>query len=108
MPPPQSPLSPDGRMRWDGSAWVPNTPVAVVAAKNPGVSLIVSFFLPGVGSMINGDTGRGLLILGIWLLGLVLTLIWIGLLLTLGMWIWGMLDAYQGAVRWNAAHGIIS
>jgi hypothetical protein len=24
------------------------------------------------------------------------------------VWIWGMVDAYQGAQRWNARHGIIS
>jgi hypothetical protein len=24
------------------------------------------------------------------------------------MWIWGMIDAHQGAQRWNRRHGIIS
>jgi hypothetical protein len=23
-------------------------------------------------------------------------------------WIWGLVDAYQGAQRWNARHGILS
>src|ERR1700687_1002272 len=121
-------LSPDGRWEWNGSAWVPNpsaatrTPVPystpaptqyaplaypaaggyVVAPKSPAVSLIVSLFLPGF----------GLTILLLWLLasGLdvtVLALI-VGVPLGLGMWIWGMIDAYQGAQRWNRRHGIIS
>jgi hypothetical protein len=32
----------------------------------------------------------------------------IGFILVIGAWIWGMIDAYQGAQRWNARHGIIS
>lgn len=131
-------LSPDGLWAWNGSAWVPNpsaatrTPVPystpaptqyaplaypaaggyVVAPKSPAVSLIVSFFLPGVGSMINGDVGIGITILLLWLLAIgldvtVLALI-VGVPLGLGMWIWGMIDAYQGAQRWNRRHGIIS
>jgi TM2 domain-containing membrane protein YozV len=120
-------ISGDGRWRWDGQQWVPNVlatqvtgymvPVArpgamVVAAKNPAVSLLVSFFVPGVGSMINGDTGVGITILLLWLLALVLDVTVIGLVvgvpLGLGMFIWGLIDAYQGAQRWNARHGIIS
>src|SRR5207302_1225059 len=81
QPPPSNvgQVSGDGRWRWDGHQWVPNTPVLagggymvpaqpgalVVAPKNPAVSLIVSFFLPGVGSMINGDTNRGIPILAL-------------------------------------------
>ena len=112
---------------WDGAQWtqgpppgaypgphqgVPMAPVAVpygaVQPKNPAISLIVSLFLPGVGSMINGETGKGALILGLYILGVILTLVLVGFLIMLGVWIWGMVDAYQGAVRWNAAHGIQS
>jgi TM2 domain-containing membrane protein YozV len=83
-----------------------------VAPKNPAVSLIVSFFIPGVGSLVNGDTGIGLIILLLWLfaIGLDFTVIGLvlGLPLGLAMFIWGLIDAYQGARRWNARHGIIS
>jgi TM2 domain-containing membrane protein YozV len=135
---PSSHVSPDGRWVWNGSAWVPNPqsspnlpvpysapaplqysppayPAAagyVVAPKNPAVSLIVSFFLPGVGSMINGDTGVGIAILLLWLLSLGLDITFFGLIvgvpLGIGVFIWGLIDAYQGAQRWNARHGIIS
>jgi len=129
-------VSPDGLWVWNGTAWVANPaasrpmlgpysppvqyspttyPTAsgyVVAPKNPAISLLVSFFIPGVGSMINGDTGIGIVILLLWLLAIVSDFTVIGLVvgipLGLGMFIWGLIDAYQGAQRWNRRHGIIS
>ena len=133
--PPGLHVSPDGQWVWNGTAWVPNASAAplmpipsaapastqyayptaggyVVAPKNPAVSLIVSLFLPGVGSMINGDVGIGITILLLWLLALFLDATIFGLIvgvpLGLAMFIWGLIDAYQGAQRWNRRHGIIS
>lgn len=83
-------------------------PAYPVAAKSPGLSLLISFFLPGVGSMVNGDVGIGLAILGGYLVSLVLVLLIIGIFGVIGFWIWGMVDAYMGAQRWNARHGIVS
>ena len=120
--PPPVDISPDGKWRWDGRQWVPNVPMLpagpylvqqapggmVVAPKNPAVSLIVSFFIPGVGSMINGDVAIGVAILATWIVGVLTTVFFVGVFLILGAWIWGMVDGYQGAVRWNRAHGILS
>jgi TM2 domain-containing membrane protein YozV len=126
MPPSQESgqISPDGRWRWDGRQWIPNLPMLpmtpgyavpvgqrgamMIAPKNPAVSLIVSFFIPGVGSMINGDVGTGIAILGLYILGWFTVFFLIGIPIALGAWIWGMVDAYRGAQRWNARHGIIS
>jgi TM2 domain-containing membrane protein YozV len=125
QPPNQSAgqVSPDGKWRWDGQQWIPNVPVLmaggayvvspqpgalVVAPKNPAVSLIISFFLPGVGSMVNGDAGIGIAILLLYLVGVILSFFLIGIPLAIGAWIWGLIDAYQGAQRWNRAHGILS
>ena len=58
--------------------------------------------------MVNGDTTIGVVILIGYLVSLVLTCIVIGLFTAVGFWIWGMVDAYQGARRWNLRHGIIS
>jgi TM2 domain-containing membrane protein YozV len=80
----------------------------MVAPKNPAISLLVSFFVPGVGSMINGDTGTGVVILVLYVVGILASFILIGIPIFIGAWIWGLIDAYQGAQRWNAAHGIIS
>lgn len=118
-----SAVSADGRWRWSGTQWIsagpvlapvvsPMVPVAAgglaVQPKNPAVSLIISFFIPGVGSMVNGDVGTGVAILVLWIVGIVLAFVVIGFVLIIGAWIWGMIDAYQGAQRWNRAHGIIS
>jgi TM2 domain-containing membrane protein YozV len=117
-------ISPDGQWRWDGRQWIPNSPAGslttgyavpvgqpgamMVAPKNPAVSLIVSFFIPGVGSMINGDVGTGIAILVLYVVGWVLVIGLIGIPVAIGAWIWGIVDAYRGAQRWNARHGIIS
>jgi hypothetical protein len=39
---------------------------------------------------------------------LVLFFLLVPLLFAFGIWVWGMVDAYQGAQRWNRRHGIIS
>ena len=80
----------------------------VVAPKNPAVSLLASFFIPGLGSMINGDVGKGVGILAGFIVSAVLTIIVIGFVGLVGFWIWGMVDGYQGAQKWNAKHGILS
>ena len=121
LPPSGQPVgtvSPDGQWRWDGQQWVPNAAMAptgypiarpgAVAPKNPGISLLISFFLPGVGSMVNGDTQTGVIILVVWIIGIATSFFLIGFALILGAWIWGMIDAYQGAQRWNARYGIRS
>jgi TM2 domain-containing membrane protein YozV len=79
-----------------------------VAPKNPAISLLVSFFIPGVGSMMNGDVGKGVGILVGYLISCVLILVLIGIVGVIGFWIWGLIDAYSGAKRWNMRHGIIS
>ena len=42
----------------------------MVAPKNPAVSLIVPIFIPGVGSIVNGDTVISVVILLLWLLSI--------------------------------------
>ena len=75
-----------------------------VAPRSPALGLIVSFFLPGVGSMMAGKTGKGIGILIGWLLCLVL----VGFVVMPAFWIWGLVAAYRDAVAWNRAHGIVS
>lgn len=79
-----------------------------VAPRSPAISLIASFFIPGLGSMINNRAGIGILILGIYAIGFILSFFIIGVPIALGAWIWGMVDGYQAAQAWNRAHGIIS
>lgn len=83
-------------------------PVVQVAPKNPGIALLASFFFPGLGSLMNGQAGKGIAIFAGYLVSWVLVLGIIGIVGVFGFWIWGMVDAYQGAKNWNARHGIVS
>lgn len=83
-------------------------PPMVVAPKSPGVALLASFFIPGLGSMINGEAGKGIGILAGYLVSLLFVLVVIGIFGVIGFWVWGMVDAYQGARKWNLRHGILS
>ncbi|MEU7894839.1 hypothetical protein AB0B45_18500 [Nonomuraea sp. NPDC049152] len=80
--------------------------------KEPAISVLLSFFLPGVGSIVNGDTAKGVGILvgsyAALFFGIILTFVLIGFLIlpvAFGLWVWGLVDAYQGAVRANQRNG---
>ena len=62
--------------------------------KEPALALFLSFFLPGLGQIYNGDVGKGIgFMVGFWIL------IWIGVGII--FWIWAMIDAYQCATNIN-------
>jgi TM2 domain-containing membrane protein YozV len=79
-----------------------------VVPKNPAVALIVSVFLPGVGSMISGQAAVGTVILVAYLLGWVLTVVLVGFVIVPAAWVFGLVHGYQSAQRWNRDHGFIS
>ena len=79
-----------------------------VAPKNPAIALLASFFIPGLGSMMNGSVGKGIGIFAGYFVGWLFSFILIGIPFVIGFWIWGMVDAHGGAKSWNARHGIIS
>jgi TM2 domain-containing membrane protein YozV len=83
-------------------------PYGYVAPKSPGLSLLASFFFPGLGSIINGDVARGIGIMIGYFISWLLVIVVVGLLGVFGFWVWGMVDAYAGARAWNARHGIVS
>lgn len=101
QPGPQAPWPPAG------------APGPQVEAKNGALSLFLSFIVPGLGTIVNGETTKGVLILGSYVLsvGLTITLAFVVVGLAflpvmLGIWIFGMVDAYRGAERFNRAHGV--
>jgi TM2 domain-containing membrane protein YozV len=79
-----------------------------VVPKNAGIALLISFFIPGVGSLYAGKTSTGVIILIGYIISWVLTLVIIGFVGVFGFWVWGMIDAYQAAQAWNRARGIES
>jgi TM2 domain-containing membrane protein YozV len=86
----------------------PVPPVMQVVPKNAGIALLISFFLPGVGSMYAGKTNTGVIILVGYIISWVLTIVIIGFVGIFGFWVWGLIDAYQSAQAWNRARGIES
>ena len=80
----------------------------MVAPKNPALALLASFFIPGLGQLINGEAAKGILMFLGYAFSFVLMFVLIGFLTAPAIWIWGMIDAYTGAQRWNLQRGIIS
>jgi TM2 domain-containing membrane protein YozV len=90
QPPVQQPYPLQGDPRIRGVAY-PNRQYAV--GKNPGVALILSLLIVGVGQFYNGDAKKGVLMLiGAVVLGVfTLSLGWFAIA------IWSAIDAYQVA-----------
>lgn len=86
----------------------PYQPALQVAPKNPGMALLASFFFPGLGSLMNGQAAKGAGIFIGYLISFALMLVLIGFLTAPAFWIWGMIDGYQGAKKWNLEHGVVS
>jgi len=80
----------------------------MVAPKSPAGSVLLSIFIPGLGSMVNDNASVGVTILILNIVGWLLAIVLIGIPLALGSWIWGLVDAHRSAQRWNRAHGIVS
>jgi len=83
-------------------------PVVQVVPKSAGIALLISFFIPGVGSLYAGKTTTGVIILIGYIISWVLTIVIVGFVGVFGFWVWGLIDAYQGAQAWNRARGIES
>lgn len=71
------------------------------ARKRPSVPLLASLVLPGVGSMINGETRKGGVIFAGFLVSIALSVVLLGIIGMFGFWLWGLIDAYDGATHWD-------
>jgi TM2 domain-containing membrane protein YozV len=71
------------------------------ARNRPSMPLLASLVVPGLGSMINGDVRKGALILAGFLLSIPLTVILLGVVGMFGFWLWGLIDAHDGATGWD-------
>lgn len=93
--------------------------------KEPFFSLIASFFVTGLGTILNGEVRRGFTFMACFYLSPVVALIisillafvagsgvslFVLLLLALVVsavtWLWALIDAYKGAEAHNARHGL--
>jgi TM2 domain-containing membrane protein YozV len=86
-----------------------NVPVRpVIQPHSAELAVVASFFIPGLGSMLNKKAGKGVLILACYIVAWISTIVLVGFILAPAVWIWGMVSAHGDAHRWNRAHGIIS
>ncbi len=72
------------------------------------LAVVASFFIPGLGSMLNEKVGKGIGILAACIVSVVLTFFLAGFIAAQAVWIWGMVAATNDAHKWNRAHGILS
>jgi len=109
--PPPAPPRPAARPQGQAPAPAPQQPYQPPLAappphrKSPGLHLLLSIFIPGLGTILNGERRKGLLILGVCVLCYLL--IWafpVLLIAWLGFFAWGLVDAYQGTKRHNALY----
>lgn len=72
----------------------------ITSRRNPAVSAFLSFLIPGLGTIVNGHIRRGVIILASYYLLLIIgfaTPAHLLLVIPIGLWIWGMIDAYSSA-----------
>lgn len=65
--------------------------------KNPGVAAVLSFFVPGLGQIYNGELGKGITIVIFTVISWFLTCIYVGFVTLIILWIWAIYDAYNTA-----------
>lgn len=69
--------------------------------KEPLLSLILSFLIPGLGQIYNGQATKGFLLIIAAIVSVVLAYVCIGFLTYLIVWFYAMYDAYVIAERIN-------
>ncbi|MFC1483659.1 hypothetical protein ACFL5M_05840 [Candidatus Neomarinimicrobiota bacterium] len=69
--------------------------------KNPSVATILSFLFMGLGQLYNGQIGKAISFIILYIISLALIAVVIGFVTTPILWIWGMIDANSSAKRIN-------
>lgn len=60
-----------------------------------GLAVVLSFLLPGLGQIYNQQFAKGARFIIAYVISWALTLIFVGWLFLVIVWIWSMVDAYQ-------------
>lgn len=98
--------------------------------KEPFFSLVASFFIPGLGTILNGETAKGVRFMAAFYLSPLIAIIasfgfgfavalisggsppfnpsvfLLALLVAATAWFWSLIDAYKGAEAHNARNGL--
>lgn len=75
--------------------------IVVVPQKNPFFAAILSFVIPGLGQVYNGQVEKGIVLV---LLGVIAYLLWsagIGIIFSFILWVYAIYDAYKCADEAN-------
>jgi len=70
--------------------------------KSPRLAAVLSFFFVGLGQIYNGQIGKGIIFIILYVISILLMFVIIGFITTPLLWIWGMIDAYKTAEKINA------
>jgi TM2 domain-containing membrane protein YozV len=84
-------------------AQIPAQQIIIVSEKSPGLAAVLSFFWAGLGQIYNGEIGKGILMMVAYVISCVMMGIVIGFITTPILWIYGMVDAYKTAEKFNSA-----
>jgi len=69
--------------------------------KSSGLAAVLSFFITGLGQIYNGEIFKGIILMLIQLVNGALTVILIGYLFLPIVWLYGIINAYRAAERYN-------
>ncbi len=83
-------------------AQIPAQQIIVVAEKSPGLAAVLSFFWAGLGQIYNGEISKGIVMMVAYVVSCILMAAVIGFITTPILWIYGMVDAYKTAEKFNA------
>jgi TM2 domain-containing membrane protein YozV len=81
-------------------------PQQYVAAKNPGIAVLLSILFPGAGNFYAGQTGWGVFYLLAWCVSAVLCFVIIGLVLLPMVYIGAMVHAWLATDAFNKRNGL--
>lgn len=80
--------------------------IIVRSGKSAGAAAVLSFLWCGLGQIYNGQIGKGVLMMVVYVISFLLIFVLIGIITTPILWIWGMVDAYKTAERLNREAGL--
>lgn len=69
--------------------------------KSPGIAVVLSFFIPGLGQLYNGQIGKGIVVMIVSFIFAASMILIIGFILYPLLWLWNLYDAYTTANRIN-------
>ncbi len=111
--PPPSPQAPPPTMTTGVTAGYPQpgmappttpgypAPVYTVSRKEPALAAILSFVITGLGQIYAGKAGKGVALLIATIVSFFLSFLIIPFFIAIGLWIYGIIDAYNTAQKYN-------